>query len=377
METSSSSEMGRNHAPASPSPADAPIADGSECRKPASEEVVVDFFEKLRPGGPWVLTAIVPDGATITVTAKTAYEVRNFVHAHNGKHNLYYSVNPTRRATTKKAAKTNIAAIEYAIADLDPAEGESSAEARARYLAQLETFEPRPTAVVNSGNGIQALWRLQEPIELCKPTRDNSGELVFSEHDRAVIADVEARVAAIMTRLGAKAGTQNIDRILRLPGTINLPNAKKRREGRVECPAELIEFNGRTHPLSAFPLPASAGKPKEGGGSGSEVDIDALRVSQRIKNLIRGVEDESHPYESRSEEVFAVLVAMAAEGHTDEEMAAVMAGEIGQHIRDQSNPKKYLARQIAKAREATADKDIARLNKKITLSSSWATRLQS
>ena len=109
-------------------------------------------------------------------------------------------------------------------------------------------------------------------------------------------------------------------------------------------------------------MPASEGKRNSGGGSGSEVDIDALRVSQCIKNLIRGVEDESHPYESRSEEVFAVLIAMAAEGHTDEEMAAVMAGEIGQHIRDQSNPNKYLARQIAKAREAAADKDIARLN---------------
>ena len=34
-----------------------------------------------------------------------------------------------------------------------------------------------------------------------------------------------------MLRLGAKAGTQNIDRILRLPGTINLPNAVKAKEG--------------------------------------------------------------------------------------------------------------------------------------------------
>ena len=46
---------------------------------PAGEDVAVDFLEKLRPGGPWTLTAIVPDGETTTITAGTASEVRAFV----------------------------------------------------------------------------------------------------------------------------------------------------------------------------------------------------------------------------------------------------------------------------------------------------------
>ena len=45
-----------------------------------------------------------------------------------------------------------------------------------------------------------------------------------------------------MVRLGSKAGTQNIDRILRLPGTTNLPNKKKLNTGRVACPTRLIRF---------------------------------------------------------------------------------------------------------------------------------------
>ena len=93
------------------------------------------------------------------------------------------------------------------------------------------------------------------------------------------------------------------------------------------------------------------------------MDIDTLRVSQRIKNLIRGVEDPSNRYDSRSEEVMAVLVAMAAAGHTDAEMTAVMAGAIGDHIRDQSKPEKYLKRQIARARELAAGPDVRELNK--------------
>jgi hypothetical protein len=65
---------------------------------------------------------------------------------------------------------------------------------------------------------------------------------------------VEARIKGVMLRLGANPGTQNIDRILRLPGTTNLPNEKKRREGRAPCSTLLIEFNNTSHPLSAFPL---------------------------------------------------------------------------------------------------------------------------
>src|SRR5262249_18734010 len=218
----------------------------------------INFLKQLRSNGPWVLTGIIPDGSTITVTVQTTAEVNAFVHEHDGKRNLYYSVNPTRKALASKAKKADIAAVEYLLADLDPADGETSEAAKARYLGQLNgSFEPRPTAIVDSGNGIQCLWKLANPIVLPEE------EAVR----KAIIADVEARSAALMVRLGAKPGTQNIDRILRLPGTINLPNAKKRREGRVECPTKLLSFNGVAYPLELFPQPEQnkPGSPEDGG----------------------------------------------------------------------------------------------------------------
>ena len=170
--------------------------------------VAISFLEQLRPNGPWLLTAITPDGPTITVTVRKASEINSFLCEHNGKRNLYYSVNPTKTAMTKKAAKKDIAAIEYSLADLDPADGETSEAAKARYLAKLATFDSKPTATVDSGNGIQCLWRLTDAIVLPEE------EAVR----KAIIEDVEARSAALMVRLGAKPGTQNIDRILRLTG---------------------------------------------------------------------------------------------------------------------------------------------------------------
>jgi hypothetical protein len=164
----------------------------------------VGFLEKLRPCGPWVLTAIEPDGKPTTITANNPSEARDFIRAHNGRRNIYFSVNPTRTPMTAKAAKTDIAAIEYVLADLDPAEGESSADAKARYGAQLETFEPRPTFVIDSGNGIQPLWRLAVPIVLGKPVPGEAGRLSYSPEDQAKIDDAEARSAAVMLQLNAK-----------------------------------------------------------------------------------------------------------------------------------------------------------------------------
>ncbi len=91
----------------------------------APATVAVDFLKQLRPDGPWVLTAIKPEGGIQTITAKTEGEICSFINAKNGKANLYYSVNPTRTAMTSKAAKVDIAAVEYALADLDPRDAET------------------------------------------------------------------------------------------------------------------------------------------------------------------------------------------------------------------------------------------------------------
>ena len=81
----------------------------------------VDFLQKLRPGGPWLLVAISPDNGVVGGrTVKTAEEARTFVQTHNGSANIYYSVNPIRTAISKKPSKGDIAQIEYVLADLDP-----------------------------------------------------------------------------------------------------------------------------------------------------------------------------------------------------------------------------------------------------------------
>jgi len=213
-----------------------------------SLEQAIDFLMLLRADGPWQLSAINPNVSNDikTVTATTADQARAFLKRYDGNHNLYYAPNPVR-IKDKKAAKTEVSAIEFLPGDLDPNEGEPPEAAKARFLAALKSFEPAPMFVVDSGNGVQVLWHLDQPIPLPDPVMvtDAEGKTkpALSPEAQAIVDDVEARSKAAMEKLGSVAGTQNIDRILRLPGTKNLPTKAKIKKGRKACQSSLLAHN--------------------------------------------------------------------------------------------------------------------------------------
>jgi P4 family phage/plasmid primase-like protien len=330
----------------------------------------VGFLQWHRPGGPHALTAIKPDGPVVTDTARTDAAVDNFVERFNHDRNIYYSVNPTSKAMTSKAAKTDIAAIEFGLADCDPEPGETSAAAKERYQLAIKTQGlPHPSAIIDSGNGLQLLWRLDKPIKLPDPILKD-GKPCLSPEAESLIADVEDRIKAVMLKLGTKAGTQNIDRILRVPGTTNFPNAKKLNEGRVKCRATLIESNDSVHALESFPLPEKEAKvsaarvspaatpaPKVVASAKGAFEIEKLRVSDRILAIIRtGKNPGARDPDDRSAAVFAVCLALAAKGYGDDAFEAIFLDPkypISDHVGEQKNPAEYLAKQIANARGQT------------------------
>jgi len=318
----------------------------------------ISFLEQLRPSGPWVLTAITPDGPTSTITARFAAEIEAFVREHNGKRNIYYSVNPVKGAVSKKTSKTDISAVEFLLGDLDPLDNEKSEDAKARYLDQLNgSFEPKPSALVDSGNGIQALWRLDQAIDLsqCPLATDDDGKPVLGPEAKKIIADVEDRAKALMERLGAKAGTQNIDRILRLPGTTNIPNEVKKKKGRVPCPTKLLAFNETRYPLEVF-VP---GSPDDGGHHARQETEDdhagqqAHEGEDKLERIIR-LGENSEFKSDRSDAVWWVINEMLRRGYVDRAIVSTLldhANKISAHVYDQKHPRQYAERQVAKAKE--------------------------
>jgi putative DNA primase/helicase len=294
------------------------------------------FLDHLRPNGPWVLTAINPNVQnTITRTLTRLDDVSAFITAHNGEANIYYSLNPTKTALTKKATKADISQGEYVHGDLDPNDDETPDAAKARYLAKIETLSCKPTAIIDSGNGIQALWQLETELG--------------PEHFNAI----EACSKALTLLLGSKPGTQNIDRILRLPGTVNWPTAAKKRAGRVPCISRLLGFNGTRYPLAVFPQdePNRPGTPEDGGHHGQQDTLPpALVAMLHLPN-----EQPCGGYPTRSEALFALLTSALRQRVKEEVIIAACLDSryVGKGIYTHVQEKRgepYLKEQVARAR---------------------------
>jgi hypothetical protein len=178
----------------------------------------IAFLRAAHPDGPWPLTAIPPERGrppTGRVFLPLEHEhAAGWIDALQGVAGLYYSVNEVRSEFRGvKATKADIVAAHYAHVDVDHLDG----------LERLRTYKLPPSFIVFSGGGYQAFWKLAEPT-----------------------ADLD-RVERINRQLAADLGgdnCHNIDRIMRLPGTINLPNAKKRAAGRVPTLAYIVEGLG-------------------------------------------------------------------------------------------------------------------------------------
>ncbi|HEV2546258.1 MAG TPA: phage/plasmid primase, P4 family [Stellaceae bacterium] len=310
----------------------------------ADTAAAVDFLRRFAPDGPWTLTAIIPNGYTETRTfaLDAEKECAAWIDRHQGERNIYFSVNPLRRAMSKKAEKADVAALAAIHVDLDDKDFGSREEVWAS-LRKLPD-ELRPSVIIESGGGLQFFWRLAKPAPV-----------------NGSVDPLEAYNKAIGKLLGADH-CFNIDRIMRLPGTVNVPDKKKRDAGRTPVLARLHSFEDRTFELSSFDvfLPRATPSTTTPARNGStapprRADVDALPVSDRIKDLIRGVDDPAHPYKSRSERVFAVISALVAEGCADGVALSVLLDPslpISAHVLEQPRPREYAERQIARAAES-------------------------
>jgi hypothetical protein len=301
------------------------------------------FLQALRPGGPWLLTWIHPDDGTITtMELHDVEEACRLVETWNGERNQYFSVNRTRKGLESKASKDDVTVIEYLHADLDPEDHETPEQAKERYLALL-VGDWRPSILIDSGNGLQSLFRLAEPITL---TEDK-------ETRTAQIADVERRIAGLLDRFDSKRGTQDISRVLRVPATINLPNAAKRKRGRGPCHASLLWAEATTFKLIHFPLAEEKPKRKRILRDPNALDLETLPKHLRIL-LVTG----SLPYLdrndwTRSEWVLYAICELIRTGVADDDIIDIMVDPrlaISDHIRDQAGDPRHTAeRQLQRA----------------------------
>jgi hypothetical protein len=196
----------------------------------------------LAPSNSIHVVAITPDAFDPAHAVSGAWfandwqSASNWVQAENAKgRNVYWTVNIVPPGFSKnKPKKTDIVGIRCAHVDIDPPKGVAVWDKQAAYDDLIA--RGAPSVIIDSGNGWQALWWLNEQTDVATVEQINRG-----------IAD----------RFNADH-CWNVDRLLRLPGTINHPDAKKRALGRVPATSGLSQpFNGAfyapTALLAAFP----------------------------------------------------------------------------------------------------------------------------
>lgn len=315
-----------------------------------------------------MLTSIVPDSGrinTVTFEAGKQGEMRDWIEERQGKWNMYFTVNPIIRPMGSKPKKTDMRGMAWLHVDVDPRPGEEFGAERERAEKVLREFEPAPTVIIDSGGGFQGFWQLDK-----EHVTDGSEEKA---------AELEAYNMQLEV-LFQGDNCHNIDRIMRLPGTINLPNDKKRKKGRVEALAKVVVADwDKSYALSKFTAAPRVQTTGPGGGGGPQVKLsgnlpklDSLddlpdTVSARTKMLIVNGDDPDDPnkYPSRSEVLFAVLCELVRAGVDDDMIAACVMDPdytISAHVHDQARPQQYVARQIQRAHEEAIDPWLRKLN---------------
>lgn len=331
------------------------------------------FLAWAHPQGPWTLTSIpVEGGRTFTATFHDLDAAKGWMAEKSGHQNIYWTVNRLRGPMDIKPKKEHIEEAVFLHVDLDPrkpADGLSpeklakwNADEQARILRTLEEFSPSPSAITFSGGGYQAFWRLDDPL------------YVGGDDNR--IADLEAYNKQLAIVLGGD-NTHNIDRIMRVPGTINVPDEKKRKKGRVEALATVVELSDVSYPLHDFtPAPEvqstksfSPNRVQISGNLPRLKDLDELpeAVTQRTRMLIVQGDDPDDPtrYGSKSEVMWAVTCELVRSGCEDDMIASVLLDPdfgVSDHPLRQKRSVEYVARQIERAREEVIEPMLRKLN---------------
>lgn len=337
-----------------------------------------EILRGLKPEGPWVLYAIDPfanpgskDMMKISIFKRgEEQKLIDWVDEMNlkEKRNIYFNLNPMKEAVAKKPKKEDIKALAFLHVDLDPPKDtkkEDFEKCREELLAKLKAYDPPPTAIIDSGGGYQGIWKLNKPVLVDNGTTPESLE--------AYSQQIEINLEGDHCR--------NIDRILRLSGSINIPNRRKRDAGRVEVKASIVSLTDQTYDLKQFVRAAIVNvsqdqrtqELKVDFGNLPEVDVDAMDIEDDVKQMILKGTWKKIPRRtnwSRSHMVWHVLCYLVNKEVPDEIIASIMLRDvypISAHNRESARPEQYVRRQIFRAKEQAIHPKLKEMNDKYSV----------
>ena len=205
------------------------------------------------------LRPIVPDGPAHPTFHETVdCALSRIAKLKGSKINVYVGMATRRDASSGE--KVNLRAVRAFWVDIDDLTDPAAREAAEKRIAE---FPLKPSMIVWSGGGLHLYWLLVEPVDVT---------------DAAMIARIESILKGLADVLGGDRAATDASRILRVPSTINYPDAKKRVKGRIPARCELIERTDTEYTLDdfdAFELRGAALTQKNGNTTGARVEYES------------------------------------------------------------------------------------------------------
>jgi hypothetical protein len=334
----------------------------------ADANAAADFLRWVAPEGPWNLVAIhiEPKTAIIaeTFTADRVKEMNAWIRSmNNGQNNIYWTVNELLTALNRKPSRADIGRMRFLHVDIDPVEGQHLEAEQDRIQRMLGTYDPPPSCIIFSGGGYQAFWRLREPMPI------GGDEALYREAARY------NRQLELNFRADA---CHNVDRIMRLPGTINWPNATKRAKGRKPALAKVIRTTEAIYDLDEF---TQAPDVQMSGPNRStdqddfdenlpKVDLNDIEetIGENCREVIQQGMDPGNPGRwggDRSKAVFWLACELVRKEVDRNMVLSILLDRdfaISAHVHDQTNPMEYAKRQIRRAQDHVISPLLRELN---------------
>lgn len=190
----------------------------------------VEFLKQHVRGSRCDVAAIDPESGRIeaaTFVIGSWRPVAKWIDARQGRLNLYYSVNGAapNAPLDSRLSKEHIGELWAVVVDIDPKPAEDGDDPsenarrereRLKALARRAAFHDKlnPTHIIDTGRGIQFVFELAAPLSA---TPEN-------------VELIEGIGRTLQQRYGGDS-VWDVPRIMRLPGTINVMNAVKRKQG--------------------------------------------------------------------------------------------------------------------------------------------------
>lgn len=236
---------------------------------------------------------------------------------------LNYWVGVALRKNDKGGKKADCAALTALFGDVDYGQvghkKKNKWQTKEEALAAIEAFPQRPSLLIHSGGGFQSYWLLSEPFGI----------------ENGNYTQVEAIIKGLTLALGGDVGTQDVSRILRLPGTFNQKIADNPRPveivwcepDRVYGLGDFAEYEGRPRSTSFAATRAL---------TTNATNLTNINLPIWAKNLIQTGDQGGYP--SRSERDYAVIGALFRSGCNLDIIEAIYQGyPVGDKYRERGD----------------------------------------